>query len=140
MTDLTAPDEILYRQIHPDFIDEGVPSSDRFRPSTRDAGKLSLDRGATCTASESHALYTGSGKLSAAVFGVAVGEFEEERVSCVEDPVPATNDAPANPHHALADFSNLDLKSQKHASKRLARKAVERGVLHPVPSTEAGEK
>lgn len=35
MADLTADDEVLFRQIHPDLIDQGEPSSSNFCPNPK---------------------------------------------------------------------------------------------------------
>lgn len=43
---LTDAAEIVFRQIHPNCMHDGEPSSDRFRPSEKDANMLSIDRSA----------------------------------------------------------------------------------------------
>ena len=51
MTDkIEDRDEVMFRQVHPDFIQQGEPSSCRFRPQSNDDGKLSVDRGSLTTA------------------------------------------------------------------------------------------
>jgi hypothetical protein len=129
--------EVLFRQIHPDFIQNGEPSSDRFRPSQQDQNKLSLDRSKLVTASQAHANYVAGGRASAAVFGLSVGEFSNENIPCVEDPLPAAGERLANPAHALADYSRHSPSDQKLISKRLKRIAVRRGCLHPRASPAA---
>jgi hypothetical protein len=89
-----------------------------------------LDRGSLTTAEKSHKLYVSSGKESAAVFGVSVGEFSEEMIQCVGDPVKKTADHPANDAHALADYRQIEEKKWDNVAKRLKRKAVARGVLY----------
>lgn len=124
-------EEILFRQIHPSCIQDGEPASDRFRPSERDENMLSVDRGSTTTAADAHALYTSSGRESAAVFGLSVAEFAGEQITCVEDPIEEAEETPANPHHALADYSGHEPNKHKNIAKRLKRLAVARGQLHP---------
>lgn len=128
---LINDDEILFRQIHPDFFDKGEPSSNRFIPSSADQGKLSVDRGSLVSAQASHAAYVASGRLSAAVFGLTVGEFRSESISCFEDPIAASPGVSANPAHALADYSVHSYSQQKLVAKRLKRLAIARGQLHP---------
>jgi len=41
---LTDDTEVLFRQIHPNFFDNGVPGSNRFRPSEKDGNMLSDDQ------------------------------------------------------------------------------------------------
>ncbi len=134
-------DEVLYRQIHPNSLHNGEPGSDRFRPSEADKNMLSVDRSSVTSASDSHALYVSSGRLSAAVFGVSVGEFGLHSISCVEDRVlaapaipaspgvPAVPAVTANPAHALADYSSHTDSAQKNVAKKLKRLAVTRGCL-----------
>lgn len=129
---LTDGDELLFRQIHPDFIQDGEPSSDRFRPSQRDENKLSVDRSELTTASDSYALYTRNGLASAAVFGLTVHEFGSEAITCAPDPVPASENMAANEAHALADYSTHTISKQKIIAKKLKRLAVARGCLHPI--------
>lgn len=128
---LTNADEVLFRQIHPNCIYDGEPASDRFKPQPNDAGLMSVDRASLSDAATSHALYTSTGNLSGAVYGVTVGEFGEEVVECRDDPLQATEDAPANPAHALADYTPHEEKKWKLISKRLTQKAKARGRLHP---------
>ena len=72
---LNDNDEVLYRQIHPGFMDENQPSSQPFSPTAKDEGKLSVDRSSKTTAESSYRLYTRNGYESAAVYGLTVGEF-----------------------------------------------------------------
>ncbi|MCK0510023.1 hypothetical protein [Aromatoleum buckelii] len=137
MSKLTNSSEVLFRQIHPNFLENGEPSSDRFRPSEKDLNKLSVDRSALTTAAQSHGLYTSNGRASAAVFGLSVGEFESEMISCHSDPVVGTDTAVENPAHALADYSAHTSQKQKLIAKKLKRLAVARGCLHPSAPNEA---
>ena len=123
-------EEILFRQIHPNSLESGEPGSDRFRPTPSDMNMLSTDRASLTTAAASHSLYTSTGRLSAAVFGLSVREFERETIECIEDPVEKLEDKPENRAHALADYSSHGDKAQKLVAKRLKRLAVARGCLH----------
>ncbi len=128
---LANADEVLFRQIHPNCIHDGEPASDRFKPQPNDAGLMSVDRSSLTDAASSHALYTSTGNQSGAVYGVTVGEFGDEVVECRNDPLEATDDASANPAHALADYTPHEEKKWKLISKRLTQKAKARGRLHP---------
>lgn len=127
---LTDDSEVLFRQIHPNSFQDGEPGSDRFRPTELDQNMLSVDRSSLTTAANAHALYTSTGKKSVAVFGVSVGEFGVESIPCVEDPIEKTDAEPANPAHALADYSGHTTSKQKLVAKRLKRLAIERGCLY----------
>lgn len=130
--ELTDGTEVLFRHIHPNFMENGEPSSDRFRPSEKDENLLSVDRSALVSAANAHALYVGNGRVAVAVFGVTVAEFSSEDISCAKDPTPETATEKANPAHALASYAKHLPKSQKNIAKKLKRLAVERGQLHPV--------
>ncbi len=127
---LVDGEEILFRQIHPNSLQSGEPGSDRFRPTPADMNLLSTDRESMTTAAASHSLYTSTGRLSAAVFGLSVSEFDRENIECTEAPVEKSEDQPENRAHALADYSSHSDKAQKLVAKRLKRLAVARGCLH----------
>ncbi|MDN2583938.1 hypothetical protein [Aquibium sp. ELW1220] len=128
---LANPDEVLFRQIHPNCIHNGEPASDRFKPQPNDAGLMSVDRSSLTDAASSHALYTSTGKQSGAVHGLSVEEFGGESIECREDPLDGTDTAPANYAHALADYTPHEEKRWKLISKRLTQKAKARGQLYP---------
>lgn len=123
--------EVLFRQIHPDLMQDGEPASSAFRPKEADENKLSVDRGALTTPEGAFDLYTGNGFTSAAVYGVSVAEFGTHGIGCEEDPLAATDQLAANPAHALASFDGFGSSKQKTLAKRIKQAAVARGVLHP---------
>lgn len=136
---LTDLEEVLFRQIHPDLVQDGEPSSSGFRPKESDKNQLSVDRSAITTAEASHALYTGNGFASVAVYGVTVGEFEACGISCEGDALEASENAAANPAHALASFEGYGISKQKTLGKRIKKYAIQRGLLHPRADTETVE-
>jgi hypothetical protein len=124
-------EEVLFRQIHPNFYDNGFPGSPPFAPTAKDDDKLSVDRSSMTTAEASHALFTSNGFDSAAVFGVTVAEFGTESLKCYSDPTEANGTIAANPAHAYADYSGFSANQGKKIAKRLRNFAVKRGQLHP---------
>ena len=128
---LQQTDEILFRQIHPNFLQEGVISSATFLPTVNDQGKLSVDRSSVTTADASFNLYTGNGLASVAVCGLTVGEFGKEGLPCHPDPLEATETLKANPAHAYADFDGVGTNQRKKMAQRLRTVAAGRGILHP---------
>lgn len=134
---LTNPAEILFRQIHPDLMQDGVPASSGFRPSESDKDMLSVDRSSLTSPSAAHTLYTANGLASEAVFGVSVGEFQDNGLPCQEDPIVASAGTAANPAHALASFVGHTVSKQKTLAKKIKRVAVARGVLHLSPPVES---
>lgn len=131
MSKLTNSSEILFRQIHPDFLDAGEPGSSSFMPGSGDDGFLSIDRSSLTSAAAAHALYTLRGLRSDAVFGLTVGEFAEQKVPTIADPIAASAGVPANPAHALADFNAHGTSARRRIAKALKRLAIARGQLHP---------
>jgi hypothetical protein len=121
--------ETLLRQVHPNFIEEGVPSSQTFQPSPKDKDRLSVDRQSLVTPADSYAAFLSTGFKSAAVYGITVVEFEAENISCHADPIAPVGKAPGNSAHALADYSGHSKSQQKVVAKRLKRKALARGCL-----------
>jgi hypothetical protein len=127
---LQQADEILFRQIHPNFLQEGVISSATFLPTANDQGELSVDRSSVTTAAASFNLYVGNGRASVAVCGLTVGEFGKEGLPCHPDPLGATETLKANPAHAYADFNGVGTNQRKKMAQRLRTVAAGRGILH----------
>lgn len=124
--------ELLFRQIHPSFVEMGEPSSAGFKPTPKDDGKLSVDRSSIFSPAQSYDLHTNAkGLQSVGTYGLTVSEFKEEAVPCHADPIPATNTEVGNPAHAVGDFNAHSSGKQKTIAKRLKQKALARGQLHP---------
>jgi hypothetical protein len=130
-TKLSDVDEVMLRQIHPTFIEDGEPSSQPFRPTPKDENKLSVDRGSKTTPAGAYDLFVASGLKSVAVYGVSVAEFGDQGVSCHPDAIEAGDGIVANPAHAFADYSAHADSKQKTVAKRIKLKAIARGRLHP---------
>ena len=54
---LTDPGEVLFRQVHPSWIQAGKPTSQAFRPTPKDRGLLSVSRSSKTTASAAFELH-----------------------------------------------------------------------------------
>lgn len=122
-------DTLLLRQVHKDFIDDGNPTSQAFRPTPKDQRKLSVYDGDQITPFKSWEHYTQQQNLpSAGVLAVTVRECEDENISAYLDGV-------GFPEHAVIDFGQLASNSQvRNVSKRLARRAKTRGWMYgPIP-------
>jgi hypothetical protein len=124
---LDDPDEFLYRQIHPQWIIDGEPSSQAFKPTKKDEGILSIALGSKTTASGAFLHHTKVLKLaSAGTWAVTVGEVEAVDLSSFEQPL---EDSPA---HGFIDFGDLGRGAIESKAKRLLANARERGcVYHP---------
>ena len=129
---LSDEKELLFRQIHPDLLDGDVPASSNFKPKPSDENMLSVDRASLTTAAKSFDLYIGNGRKSAAVYALSVGEFATEKISCRENPIPASEAQAENSAHTVADFSNHVRSQQDKIAKRLKQRAIARGRQHPL--------
>ena len=131
-TPLSDDEELLFRQVHPSFVRDGRPSSQAFRPTAKDEGKLSVARGSLTTAAGAFELHTtGLGLPSDGTWAVTVGECREQVLNVVPDPLTSPPEKVADPAHALVDFTPHSKSQGEAKGARLARKAVERGRLHP---------
>jgi hypothetical protein len=120
MTDRT----MLLRQIHPAFVQADQATSQAFRPTPKDGGKLSVYDGDKIAAAKAWAHYTGTlGLASAGVMGLFVQECAQANLSATPDPVPF-------PEHCVIDFRDLSNKAADNAAKLLKRAANARGWLH----------
>lgn len=124
-------DEVLFRQVHPNFFPNGELSSEPFVPNTEDAGMLSVDSATKTSAEAAHFHYTTYlKKKSRRVYGISVGEFGNLEIVCREDPLDAEAGVPSNGAHCLADYTPFSANSQKNKAKRLKQAALKRGCLY----------
>ena len=118
MTDET----LLLRQIHPNFVQNDRVTSQAFRPTPKDEGKLSVYDGDMISAEDSWKHHTGLGLESAGVLAITVQECDAE--SLVVCPSPDVF-----PEHAHIDFNGPGLSKTeiRGKAKRLLAAALERG-------------
>ena len=129
---LSDDEELLFRQVHPRFVRDGRPSSQAFRPTPKDLSKLSVARGSLTTPAAAYELYTaGLGLPSAGTWATTVGECREQALNVLPDPLSSPPEKVADPAHALVDFTPHSKSQAEAKGARLARKAVDRGRLHP---------
>lgn len=122
---ITIKSELLHRQVHPTFVCEGRLSSQAFKPSSKDAGQLSVSRGSLAAAKLAYERYIARQRLSCGVWSVTVDECIQAGVSTYDDPL-TDDDA-----HALIDFASLPSKTQwARVSDKLAAFARTRGCQH----------
>jgi len=129
--ELTEQGEILFRQVHPKFFTGGRISSQAFEAPRSHEGMLSVDCESLMTAKDSFTLFTeGFGLSSVCVCGVSVGEVNQHLLHAYPEPIPAADDHPANPAHAVIDMSALGKKQMKKIASHLAQLARARRVLY----------
>ena len=117
-------DTLLYRQIHPSFVQNGRPTSQAFRPTPKDEKRLSAYDGDQIQPKASWDHYTGElGLTSAGVLAVTNGECLAQVLSVDADETPY-------PEHCTIDFSSLTKTAIEKAAKILAETAIQRGWLY----------
>lgn len=127
-----SDDELLYRQVHPSFVRDGRPSSQAFRPTVKDDGKLSVARGSLTTPKAAYEHHTGAlGLASAGTWALTVGECTVQALPARPDPLTSPPEKVADPAHAVVDFSGVSRSQATAKGTRLARCASDRGRLHP---------
>ncbi len=121
-------DELLHRQVHPTFLQNGRVSSQAFRPTPKDEGMLSVSRGSMTTAEDAYVLYTGDkGLESAGVWSVTVSECGTVDLKAFHDPL---TDPVPDSAHSFVDFRDVGTSKAEKCSKRLAAFARARGCQH----------
>lgn len=121
---LTQPDEMLYRQVHPQWVRDGELKPPAFTPGSGDDGLLSVSRSSLIGAEASWQRHTQiKGLSSAGVWGVTVTEAERP---CLADPTVE----PPDDAHAVIDFRGLSRGQREAVAKRLKTAAQRRGCLY----------
>lgn len=134
MGEKLAADELLFRQVHPEFYRNGILGSRAFKPNSSDKGLMSTDRAVLTSAAAAFAHYTQHvKKKSACVYGLTVQNFGAVAIECQADPLEADGNIPANPAHSLADYNNNPEKSWKTVAQRLRDVAEAGGCRYAPP-------
>jgi hypothetical protein len=124
---LADPGELLFRQVHPTWVDDGVPTSQMFAPTPKDEGMLSIARGSLTTAEAAFKHYTTVQKFaSAGTWAITVGEADNAGLECFND------DDPELLAHGFIDFRGLGRKEAKRRAMLLTARARARGRLFPL--------
>jgi hypothetical protein len=131
VAEITELAELLFRQVHPSWIEDGIPTLLAFNPTTKDDGQLSVARGAKTTAAAAFTRHTETLNLrSAGTWAVAVGEARDGGVVARDDShLPDVED----PAHAFVDFRGKTKRERSVAATVLRARASARGVLFSPP-------
>ncbi len=122
---LDDPDEFLYRQVHPQWIVDGEPSSQAFKPTKKDEGMLSIALGSKTTAEDAFFHHTQVLNLaSGGTWAVTVGEGVAVELSSFEHPLENS------PAHGFIDFRDLSRRAMESKAKLLLAKARDRGCVY----------
>lgn len=116
-----TPETLLFRQVHPAWIQEGRITSQVFRPTPKDEKLLSVYDGDLISAEDSWEHFTGSlHHASVGAMAVTVSECEARDLSARPDPEPF-------PEHAVIDFDGLSANQIQKSAKHLKKSAEARG-------------
>lgn len=130
---LTDAGELLWRNVHPSWVEsDGKISSQAFRPTSKDEGRLSTARSSLVTAAAHYDEHTGTrGLASSGVWAVSVGEAMALSLPSVYDEHSATIPQPAPKGHTSIDFTGLSGGAARKAGGALRDHAEGRGKQHP---------
>ena len=134
---LADPDELLFRQVHPNFVTDGRVSSQAFQATKKDEGMLSVSRGASITARAAYELHVQGKQLkSAGSWAVTVGECSAAGLATRSDPLSSPPEPVADPAHAVVEMTGLTRGQVERAASVLADAARGRGRLYPRVESE----
>jgi hypothetical protein len=123
--------ELLLRQVHPTFVRDGRPSSQVFRPTPKDEGLLSVNRGASTSPLSAYATFIARPHCkSCGVVAVTVGDCENQQLPAHDAPMVAQDDGHDDPSHAVINFNGLSKSAVEKKASVLIRIAMEHGFRH----------
>ncbi|MDA3939235.1 MAG: hypothetical protein PF693_07995 [Spirochaetia bacterium] len=112
---------LLYRQIHPSWLQGQRVTSQAFKPTPKDKKKLSLYDGDMVSAEESWKHFTiEQGLSSIGCLAVSVEECSNQDLNIESDPL-------TFPAHVLVDFEKHSGNQIEKKAKKLRHSALERG-------------
>ena len=115
---------LLYRQIHPSFVQLGRVTSQAFRPTPKDEQKLSVYDGDQISAGDAYDHYISSLKLSSCgVMGLLCAECETLALPVLPAPE-------SFPEHVVIDFSDFSKRQTEKKAKQLKARAEARDWLY----------
>lgn len=130
--ELLDVDEQYFRQCHPSFIEDGLPSTMMFRDFPRDQGKLSGSRSSKTTEDQAYYFHTTSLELeSAGTWAVSVEEVQGSGSRVVDDSDSAIGPDPCPPGHSYIDMRPLSKGDRKRLRNRLIIETRRRGRFYP---------
>ena len=122
-----GPDNLLFRQVHPSWIREGRITSQTFRPTPKDHGRLSVYDGDRVSPEVSYRHFTENlGLVSDGVVAVTVGECLREQLRVAPDPTPF-------PEHVVIDFRSYSNAESRVKARHLTIVAEKRGWQYGGP-------
>ncbi|WP_369024082.1 hypothetical protein [Nocardia cyriacigeorgica] len=126
--------ELIWRNVNPNWVDGGKLSSQAFRPTPKDVGKLSGAREGKVTADKHFHEFTNEFALaSSGVWAVTVDEARRVEVRCVYDAESESKPEPCPTGHTYLDYRVHGNSKIRRIGSALRDFAEERGRQHPHP-------
>lgn len=126
---ITTADLLVYREIHPSWVVNSRLSSQAFKPTKKDEGRLSVRNSDKITAEDCHKFQTEKLNLkSMGNYGVTIGEISEASLQCFESPITSE---PVDPSHCHISFVSLTGSQIQTKADKLVSAARSRGQIHP---------
>jgi hypothetical protein len=119
--ELDQDDEFYWRQCHPAFLDNGVPSVQLFRESTGDHGKLSGARSLRASAELAFMERLKRGAQTAGTWGVTIAEISGAGTRAVDD---SATDGTLPTGHTYVDYRHLETKPSVRAVRSMLHQAA----------------
>lgn len=114
-------DTLLYRQVHPSWVQLDRVTSQAFKPTPKDRGRLSVYDGDQMSAEESWIHFTGDlEQVSIGVLAVTIGECRSLGLAAEPDPEPF-------PAHVVIEFAGCSNSEIERKAKQLRSVAAQRG-------------
>src|SRR2546426_3495076 len=113
--------ELLHRNAHPQFIVNDRVSSQAFRRTEADEGKLSLQQNSKASAAVAYERYISRGLESGGVWSVTIAECDELSLRAYDDPIDKDDS------HAIIDLTAYNVSQSRNITDKLAKKARDRG-------------
>ncbi len=126
------PDTLLHRQVSPAWVQRGNVTSQAFKPSKKDGGRLSVYDGSLISAEDAWKHFVQALQYrSVGVLAVSVQECVALQLEVEADPDPFEE-------HAVIDFREVSRRQIERKADALKRHALDRGWQYgPVAMEES---
>lgn len=121
---LTNEVAALYRQVHPSWRVNGLITSQAFKPTSKDNGKLSVVVSTAMTAKMAYIYHTQQELDSVGTYQVTVGEVRDCGLRSVDDSALPSSFL----GHAYIDYRGASNKEIERSSKELRTRAMMHGI------------
>lgn len=126
---IAVDEELQWRQVHPNYVDDGVVARDAFVGTDDATDEVSTVRSSVRTAAQAYDFYvTELALMSAGTWGVNGMEIATSACRAIDDGNCAGVETPG---HSFIDMRGLGKKERKLARATLATAATHRGRAHP---------